>query len=193
MSASVPQGKTAPRPNGFVCRAGRSFLRRRRKAVRFMKYVGEIWRCAALYRTEQYEKLGIGCYQDQYLVKICEQPGISQEEIAESLFVHKSNVARQVAALEENGFRGALLKAVDACVEKGFVERRPDAADKRILRAYPTEKAQAVAEEIRRIRSEWTRRLLEGMSEEEKAAASQLMCRLAERAKTAAREYQEEK
>lgn len=177
MSASVPQGKTALRPNGFVCRAGRSFLRRRRKAVRFMKYVGEIWRCAALYRTEQYEKLGIGCYQDQYLVKICEQPGISQEEIAESLFVHKSNVARQVAALEE----------------KGFVERRPDAADKRILRAYPTEKAQAVAEEIRRIRSEWTRRLLEGMSEEEKAAASQLMCRLAERAKTAAREYQEEK
>ena len=104
MSASVPQGKTAPRPNGFVCRAGRSFLRRRRKAVRFMKYVGEIWRCAALYRTEQYEKLGIGCYQDQYLVKICEQPGISQEEIAESLFVHKSNVARQVAALEEKGF-----------------------------------------------------------------------------------------
>lgn len=142
-----------------------------------MKYVGEIWRCAALYRTEQYEKLGIGCYQDQYLVKICEQPGISQEEIAESLFVHKSNVARQVATLEE----------------KGFVERRPDAADKRILRAYPTEKAQAVAEDIRRIRGEWTRRLLEGMSEEEKAAASQLMCRLAERAKTAAREYQEEK
>ena len=143
--------------------------------MRFMKYIGEIWRCAALYRTEQYEKLDIGCFQDQYLVKICEQPGIAQEEIAESLFVHKSNVARQVASLEE----------------KGYVERRADVSDRRILRAYPTEKALQAVGEIRRIRGEWTRRLLEGMSEEEKAAASELMRDLAERAKAAAKEYGE--
>ena len=26
----------------------------------FMKYVGEVWRCANLYRTENYAELGIG-------------------------------------------------------------------------------------------------------------------------------------
>lgn len=143
--------------------------------MRFMKYIGEIWRCAALYRTAQYETLGIGCFQDQYLLKIYKNPGITQEEIAEALFVHKSNVARQVASLEE----------------KGLIERRPDAADRRALRAYPTEKAAEVVGEILRIRGEWTQKLLDGMTEEQKSEASQLLCDFAERAKAAAKEYGE--
>ena len=93
--------------------------------ARIMRNVGEVWRCANLYRTEEYEALGIGSYQDSYIVDICAHPGVTQEQLSKIMYVHKSNVARQVAALEE----------------KGFVERRPDAADKRILRAYPTEKA----------------------------------------------------
>lgn len=144
--------------------------------MRFMKYVGEIWRCAGLYRAVQYEDLGIGCFQDQYLAKICESPGIAQEEIAADLFVNKSNVARQVASLEE----------------KGFVERRPDAQDKRILRVYPTEKALSVLEQVRRIRRTWTEQLLAEMGEEEREAVSEMMERLAERAKELAREWEGE-
>ncbi len=143
--------------------------------MRFMKYIGEIWRCSALFRTEQYEKLGIGCYQDLYLIEICEKPGITQEEISAALFVHKSNVARQVASLEE----------------KGMAERRIDPSDRRILRVYPTEKGLSVLEKTRSVRKEWTRRLLEGMSDEEKEALSHSIECLSDRAKSIAREYGE--
>lgn len=36
----------------------------------FMKELGEVWRCANLYRTEEYESLGIGSYQDSYILHI---------------------------------------------------------------------------------------------------------------------------
>ena len=42
----------------------------------FMKHLGEVWRCANLYRTEMYETLGIGSYQDSYILHVCRNPGI---------------------------------------------------------------------------------------------------------------------
>ena len=48
-----------------------------------MKHLTQVWRCACLYRMKQYEPLGIGMYQDSYLVAVCECPGITQEGIAQ--------------------------------------------------------------------------------------------------------------
>ena len=86
------------------------------------------------------------------------------------MYVHKSNVARQVSSLEE----------------KGFVERRPDPADRRNLLVYPTQKAVAVLDKIRAVHAQWRERLLEGFSEEERAAIGVYLERLAENAKRAA-------
>lgn len=135
-----------------------------------MRNVGEIWRCANLYRTEEYEALGIGSYQDSYIVDICAHPGVTQEQLSKIMYVHKSNVARQVSSLEE----------------KGFVERRPDPADRRNLLVYPTQKAVAVLDKIRAVHAQWRERLLEGFSEEERAAIGVYLERLAENAKRAA-------
>ena len=138
--------------------------------ARIMRNVGEIWRCANLYRTEEYEALGIGSYQDSYIVDICAHPGVTQEQLSKIMYVHKSNVARQVSSLEE----------------KGFVERRPDPADRRNLLVYPTQKAVAVLDKIRAVHAQWRERLLEGFSEEERAAIGVYLERLAENAKRAA-------
>lgn len=135
-----------------------------------MRNVGEVWRCANLYRTEEYEALGIGSYQDSYIVDICAHPGVTQEQLSKIMYVHKSNVARQVSSLEE----------------KGFVERRPDPADRRNLLVYPTQKAVAVLDKIRAVHAQWRERLLEGFSEEERAAIGGYLERLAENAKRAA-------
>lgn len=135
-----------------------------------MRNVGEVWRCANLYRTEEYEALGIGSYQDSYIVDICAHPGVTQEQLSKIMYVHKSNVARQVSSLEE----------------KGFVERRPDPADRRNLLVYPTQKAVAVLDKIRAVHAQWRERLLEGFSEEERAAIGVYLERLAENAKRAA-------
>ena len=138
--------------------------------ARIMRNVGEVWRCANLYRTEEYEALGIGSYQDSYIVDICAHPGVTQEQLSKIMYVHKSNVARQVSSLEE----------------KGFVERRPDPADRRNLLVYPTQKAVAVLDKIRAVHAQWRERLLEGFSEEERAAIGVYLERLAENAKHAA-------
>ena len=138
--------------------------------ARIMRNVGEVWRCANLYRTEEYEALGIGSYQDSYIVDICAHPGVTQEQLSKIMYVHKSNVARQVSSLEE----------------KGFVKRRPDPADRRNLLVYPTQKAVAVLDKIRAVHAQWRERLLEGFSEEERAAIGVYLERLAENAKRAA-------
>lgn len=134
---------------------------------RFMKYVGELWHCANLYRTEQYGGLEIGCYQDSYLINICKNPGITQEQLSKLIYVHKSNVARQVGSLEE----------------KGFVVRKPDPQDRRNLLLYPTEKAEKAMSYIRSVHERWDEMLMEGMSEAEREAAIGCLRLLAENAK----------
>ena len=135
-----------------------------------MRTLGEVWRCANLYRMEEYEALGIGSYQDSYIVDICAHPGITQEQLSKNMYVHKSHMARQVSALEE----------------KGFVERRADPSDRRNLLVYPTEKAFAVLGKIRAVHAQWRESLMEGFSEEERLAVGSYLERLAENAKKAA-------
>ena len=132
-----------------------------------MKNTGQIWRCGNLYRTSRYESLGLGSYQDSYILNVCAHPGITQEGLSKLIYIHKSNVARQLGSLEE----------------KGFIRRETDPSDKRNMLVYPTEKAYAVLDEIKRVNAEWDRIMLEGFSEEEREEVERLSALLAERAK----------
>ena len=135
--------------------------------AQFMKNTGQIWRCGNLYRTSRYESLGLGSYQDSYILNVCAHPGITQEVLSRLIYIHKSNVARQLGSLEE----------------KGFIRRETDPSDKRNMLVYPTEKAYAVLDEIKRVNAEWDRIMLEGFSEEEREEVERLSALLAERAK----------
>lgn len=135
--------------------------------AQFMKNTGQIWRCGNLYRTSRYESLGLGSYQDSYILNVCAHPGITQEGLSKLIYIHKSNVARQLGSLEE----------------KGFIRRETDPSDKRNMLVYPTEKAYAVLDEIKRVNAEWDRIMLEGFSEEEREEVERLSALLAERAK----------
>ena len=83
------------------------------------------------------------------------------------IYIHKSNVASHLGSLEE----------------KGFIRRETDPSDKRNMLVYPTEKAYAVLDEIKRVNAEWDRIMLEGFSEEEREEVERLSALLAERAK----------
>lgn len=132
-----------------------------------MRNIGVSWRCANLYRTAKFEHAGFGCYQYSYLLNVCRYPGISQDGLAKLIYIHKSTVARQLAALEE----------------KGFVERRPDPEDKRLLRVYPTEKAMAVQDMITGVLQDWDALVTDEFTAEERETLERLTHRLAERAK----------
>ena len=132
-----------------------------------MNGIGVCWRCANLYRTMKLETLGLHGFQYTYLLCVCGHPGIAQDALSKQIYVHKSNVARQLAALEE----------------KGFLERRTDPEDKRSLLVYPTERAYEALPRIREVLAEWERALFEGMDDEERSAAERMTERLAARAK----------
>lgn len=92
------------------------------------------------------------------------------------MYIHKSNVARQLASLEE----------------KGFITRKTDPEDRRSLLVYPTNKAIAVLPQIRAVLEEWESLLLEEFSEEEQKTLLSFSERLAARAAALAEKQQEE-
>lgn len=133
----------------------------------FMKNIAVCWRCANLFRAAKFEKLGISCYQYPYILNVCGNPGISQDSLAEIIFIHKSNVARQLASLEE----------------KGFVIRKPAPDDKRSPLLFPTEKAEAALPVIKAALAEWNALLLDDFDESEKELLNKLTEKLSEKSK----------
>ena len=63
------------------------------------------------------------------LRKLRDKHGISQEKLAKMIYINKSNVTRNLAVLEKNG----------------YIERRPAENDKRVMLVFPTQKAQAAS------------------------------------------------
>ena len=128
--------------------------------------ITEIARCGAQYRTEALAPLGLKACHASYLTEICAHPGISQDQLAARICINKSNVARQAAILEENG----------------FVTRTPSATDKRIMELHPTQKALDLLPQIQPLLRDWEACLTADLSEEEKNQLSTLLSRMKEKA-----------
>lgn len=109
---------------------------------------------------------GLNGRQQLYILKICENPGVSQDQLADQIAVDKSNVARQLFLLEQ----------------AGFITRAADAQDRRHLLVFPTEKALAAYPKAKKIAEDWEVQLLEGFSESERALLRSLLERAASRA-----------
>ena len=124
-----------------------------------MHHITDIARCAALYRQEELAALNLKSCHASYLDTICSCPGITQDQLARRIFINKSNVARQLVVLEEDG----------------FVERRPSTEDKRAIQVFPTEKALAAMPEITRIFRCWEAFVAQDLTgPEQKALVSML-------------------
>jgi len=133
-----------------------------------MKYVKTISRCFTLYREDELKINELSGYQHPYLRRICENPGISQDQLAKRLHVNKSNVARQLALLEQNG----------------FIVRKESAKDKRQLEVYPLEKGMEIYPRILEVIKDWNDELLAGFSIEEKQQLANMLQRLMSKALT---------
>lgn len=114
--------------------------------MKSLKWLSVADRFTKSYMDERLAPLGINSSQHMYLLKVCDHPGISQDSLLNTVYVHPSNVVRMVAALEK----------------KGFLTRTPCQQDKRTWQLYPTERALAIAEQIRAICAETEAVLLEG-------------------------------
>lgn len=125
-------------------------------------------RCASAYRDERLSEFGLTDAQYPYVLRIARSPGITQDELSRQLCIHKSNVARQVALLEKNG----------------FVSRREDPSDRRIRHLDPTEKALELIPKIREVLRSWNRYVMADLSEQEFALLENLLERMCRRARS---------
>lgn len=130
------------------------------------RYINVISRCGNMYRSERLKGTDLGTAHHTYLFTICRNPGISQERLARMIYINKSNVTRNLAVLEKNG----------------YIERRPAEHDKRVMLVYPTQKAEDTLPLLRQIMRDWNDLVAADLSEEELEQLRAILSRIAERA-----------
>ncbi|MDP9738987.1 UNVERIFIED_ORG: DNA-binding MarR family transcriptional regulator [Bacillus sp. B2I3] len=97
-----------------------------------------------------------------YLVRICENPGMIQEKVAEMIKVDRTSAARAIKKLEING----------------FIEKKEDKHNKKIKKLFPTEKGKSIYPFIKRENDYSNTVALEGLSEREVETISDLLQRV---------------
>lgn len=93
-----------------------------------LREVGMITRCFESISNIEFKELNLSKGQYIYLVRICENPGIIQERVAEMLKVDRTTASRSIKKL----------------VSDGFVKKQSDDHNKKILKLYPTEKGENI-------------------------------------------------
>ncbi len=132
----------------------------------FMRNLNVTARCANQFRADKLAGVGLTGCQHSYIIHICNNPGISQENLSKILYINKSNVARQLSILEENG----------------FIYREQSPNDKRNMLVYPTDKANKVLPVVRQVLKEWSSYLSEGFTEEEISKFNEMMDKICQKA-----------
>ena len=130
--------------------------------MQISKDLAAIGRYLRRQRTGYMAPLGLKGLHARLLALILESPGLSQDQLAQRAGFDKSNIARQVALLEE----------------AGYLQRLPDPQDKRVLQLLPTEKTLALQPSLQAAMEAWERQLLRTLTEEEKAVLTELLEKL---------------
>lgn len=94
-----------------------------------------------------------------YLVRICEQPGIILEKLADLIKVDKSTAARAIQKLELHG----------------FIEKRDDPTNKKIKTLVATDKGKTLYPKIKQEHDHSNQVALNGLSDQEAAQLSRLL------------------
>jgi DNA-binding MarR family transcriptional regulator len=99
-----------------------------------LREIGMIARALDSISNIEFKEFNLTKGQYLYLVRICENPGIIQEKLAEMIKVDRTTTARAIKRLEM----------------QGLIEKRDDRQNKKIKKLFPTEKGQSVYPVIRR-------------------------------------------
>ncbi|MFC6464887.1 MarR family winged helix-turn-helix transcriptional regulator [Marinilactibacillus sp. GCM10026970] len=132
-----------------------------------MRLINRTTRLGEMYRNEKMKQYGLKGMHHTYILNICNNPGVTQEKLAEIIYVNKSNVTRQLTNLEK----------------AGYVTRSPDPKDGRKLLVYPTDKAREVYPKVAKILKEWNEMILDGFSIEEQELLLEHMSKIMNKAK----------
>lgn len=138
----------------------------------FIKWVSVASRHTVMHMDRVMAPYGLNASQYMYIVRVCEQPGLTQDRFLQMFYIHPSNVTRAMLALEK----------------QGFLERRPNPKDRRTFCVYPTGKALEVYPVITRLRRAWQDVLLADLAPDTRAELQEALRAAALRAVAANQE-----
>lgn len=127
-----------------------------------LREIGMIARALDSISNIEFKEYDLTKGQYLYLVRICENPGIIQEKLAERIKVDRTTASRAIKKLEKNG----------------FIERREDKYNKKIKKIFPTMKGENVYPKIKRENDHSNSIALAGFSEREVEIISHLLQRV---------------
>ncbi|WP_181350199.1 MarR family winged helix-turn-helix transcriptional regulator [Thalassobacillus sp. CUG 92003] len=116
-----------------------------------LREIGMIARALDSISNIEFKEYELTRGQYLYLVRICENPGIIQEKVAEMIKVDRTTAARSIKKLEMNG----------------FIEKKEDEHNKKIKKLFPTENGKKVFPFIKRENDYSNAVALEGLTEKE--------------------------
>ena len=132
--------------------------------MEILREIGMIARALDSISNIEFKEYDLTKGQYLYLVRICENPGIIQEKLAEMIKVDRTTAARAIKKLEING----------------FIEKKEDQHNKKIKKLFPTEKGKNVFPFIKRENDYSNLVALEGFSEREGETICNLLQRVRE-------------
>nr|WP_026683009.1 MarR family transcriptional regulator [Priestia megaterium] len=127
-----------------------------------LREIGMIARALDSISNIEFKEYDLTKGQYLYIVRICENPGIIQEKLAEMIKVDRTTAARAIKKLEING----------------FIEKKEDKHNKKIKKIYPTNKGDNVYPFIKRENNYSNSVALEGFSENEEEIIFSLLQRV---------------
>jgi DNA-binding MarR family transcriptional regulator len=127
-----------------------------------LREIGMIARALDSISNIEFKEYNLTKGQYLYLVRICENPGIIQEKLAEMIKVDRTTAARAIKKLEMNG----------------FIKKMDDDHNKKIKKLFPTEKGKEVFPVIKRENDHSNSVALAGFSEKEAETIFHLLQRI---------------
>ncbi|MCK1996759.1 MarR family transcriptional regulator [Psychrobacillus psychrodurans] len=127
-----------------------------------LREIGMIARALDSISNIEFKEYHLTKGQYLYLVRICENPGIIQEKLAEMIKVDRTTASRAIGKLEING----------------FIEKRDDQHNQKIKKLYPTEKGENIYPFIIKENDYSNMKALVGFSESETEIISTLLKRV---------------
>ncbi|WP_079912730.1 MarR family winged helix-turn-helix transcriptional regulator [Paenibacillus sp. 32352] len=127
-----------------------------------LREIGMIARALDSISNIEFKEYDLTKGQYLYLVRICENPGIIQEKLAEMIKVDRTTAARAIQKLELNG----------------FIEKKEDEHNKKIKKLFPTDKGNEVYPFIKREHDHSNSVALAGFSEKEAETIYHLLQRV---------------
>lgn len=116
-----------------------------------IKWISIADRHSKIYLDKKLKEIDLNSSQHFYIIKIFENPGITQDKLMGSIHLNPSNITRALCQLEK-------LK---------FIKRVPKKDDKRTYHLYLTDKGEKVYPLVNKIIDDWCKEILSDFSEEE--------------------------